>query len=209
MEGLLTTLGARIRELRFNRNFTLEQVGAETGLSISFLSMVERDKVSISVDNLEKLAHCFDIHMVNFFNTPEESPVMITRREQIAGMIESKRSNQSVVTFFSNKPDAKIEPLLITFAPGVGEVNFSKHEGEVFLYVLAGQANLISDLGDNQIINQGDLAYYVNQPHRRLANASIENPLVILSITAPPSRSLGELNEIRNGSWVIPEKNKH
>ena len=71
----MSTLGFRIRELRQYRNLTLEQVAEESGFSVSFLSMVERDKVSISVDNLEKLAHYYNVHMVHFFSGPEESPV--------------------------------------------------------------------------------------------------------------------------------------
>ena len=76
----MDTLGFRIRELRQSRNLTLEQAAADTGLSVSFLSMLERDKVSVSVDNLEKLAHYYEVHMVHFFTGPDETPVLVTRR---------------------------------------------------------------------------------------------------------------------------------
>ena len=83
-------IGNRIREVRQNRGLTLEQVAAETGLSMSFLSMLERDKVSISVDNLEKLANYYQVHMVHFFRSVDASPVLITRREEIV----NGRSNE-------------------------------------------------------------------------------------------------------------------
>jgi len=49
-------LGARLRAIRKQRKFTLADVGRETGLSVSFLSDVERGKTQPSLDTLEKLA---------------------------------------------------------------------------------------------------------------------------------------------------------
>lgn len=198
-------LGTRIRELRVNRNLTLEQVSAETGLSVSFLSMVERNKVSISVDNLEKLARFYQIHMVNFFKAPDESPVLITRRAQIMQNLTRNEPGQATLTLLANKPDAKIEPLLIIISPGKEEPHFRMHEADTLLYVLEGQAHLISENGEQLDLFQGDLAYYINFPHRRLANASLENPLAIISITAPPTSSLDDLIEARHGFRTLTE----
>ncbi len=197
----MASIGARIRDVRVNRGLTLEQVSADTGLSVSFLSMVERNKASISVDNLEKLARYFQIHIVHFFNSPEENAVMVTRREQIAQSLESARFNLAAVTLLAN---ARIEPLLITIAPGKEEPHFRQHEADTLLYVLAGEALLISETGEQITLRQGDLAYYVNYPHRRLANASGENPLVMISITAPPTSSLDDLLAARQGAWFMP-----
>ncbi len=72
---VMPNLGNRLRELRQSRGLTLEQVASETGLSVSFLSMVERDKVSISVDNLERLARYYEVHMVHFFSGPQGNSV--------------------------------------------------------------------------------------------------------------------------------------
>ena len=202
----MPNLGARIRELRQLRNLTLEQVSADTGLSVSFLSMLERDKVSISVDNLEKLAHYYQIHMVHFFNTPEESQVMITRRSDIIASMGETGSGPASVTLLANRPNARIEPLLIHIAPGQEEPHFRKHEADVLVYVLEGKARLIAENGNEIDLHQGDLAYYVNYPHRRFANASPDQPLLLIAITAPPTSSLNDLIQARQGSWVMGEE---
>lgn len=201
-------LGTRIRELRINRNLTLEQVSAETGLSVSFLSTVERNKASISAENLEKLAAYYKVQIVHFFNTPEENSVMITRREQILASMEERKIAEATVTLLANKANARIEPLLVTIAPGKEEPHFRMHEADVLLYVLSGAALLISERGDSVELHQGDLAYYVNYPHRRLANASQEQPLIIICITAPPTSSLDDLIGARQGSMVMSAKKK-
>lgn len=197
------SLGFRIRELRQNRNLTLEQVAEETGFSVSFLSMVERDKASISVDNLEKIARYYKVHMVHFFSGPESSPVLITRRAEILDSFQHKNGGPAAVTLLSNLPNARMEPLLVAIAPGQEEPHFRKHEADVLVYVLEGSARLISESGEELELNQGDLAYYINQPHRRFANASPDQPLLFIVITAPPTSSLDELIQARGGGWMM------
>jgi transcriptional regulator with XRE-family HTH domain len=202
----MPNLGSRIRELRQSRNLTLEQVASDTGLSVSFLSMLERDKVSVSVDNLEKLARYYEVHMVHFFSGPEESPVMVTRQADILKSMTKSGRSAAAVTLLANRPNARIEPLLVNIAPGKEEPHFRQHEADTLAYILDGQARLISETGEDIELNQGDLAYYVNLPHRRFANASQSQPLVLIIITAPPTSSLDDLLKARQGSWVMSEE---
>ncbi|HWQ45810.1 MAG TPA: helix-turn-helix domain-containing protein, partial [Longilinea sp.] len=202
----MPNLGYRIRELRMNRGLKLEQVAAETGLSVSFLSMLERDKVSVSVDNLEKLARYYEVHMVHFFTGPDETPVLVTKRADILKIISDPSHSPAAVTLLANRPNARIEPLLVNIAPGQEEPHFRKHEADTLVYILEGQARLIAETGEEELIEQGDLAYYVNFPHRRFANASKEKPLVLITITAPPTSSLDDLLAARKGSWVMNEE---
>ncbi len=199
-------LGARLRDLRLSRNLTLEQVAADTGFSVSFLSMLERDKVSVSVDNLEKLARYYEVHMVHFFSSPEKSPVMVTRRDEILKRINDISSSPAAVTLLVNKANARIEPLLVNIAPGREEPHFRQHEADTLVYILEGDARLISETGEELELNRGDLAYYVNSPHRRFANASQTKPLVLIITTAPPTSSLDELLQARQGSWLMSEE---
>jgi transcriptional regulator with XRE-family HTH domain len=202
----MPNLGSRLRDLRQNRNLTLEQVAADTGLSVSFISMLERDKVSVSVDNLEKLAHYYEVHMVHFFSGPEESPVMVTRRADILKRLNDTGNSPAAVTLLVNRPNARIEPLLVNIAPGREEPHFRKHEADTLAYILEGQAILISETGEEIELNQGDMAYYINLPHRRFANGSQNKPLVLITITAPPTSSLDDLLKARQGSWVMDDE---
>ncbi len=202
----MPNIGLRIRELRQQRGQTLEQVAAETGLSVSFISMLERDKVSVSVDNLEKLANYFQVHMVHFFRNEAASPVQVTRRDEIVKSLALTSKGPATVTLLSNRPDARMEPLLVAIAPGKEEPHFREHEADVLLYVLEGDATLISEAGEEIELNQGDMAYYVNVPHRRVANASKKKQLLIIVITAPPTSSLDDLIQARQGLWVMSEK---
>ena len=204
----MSNIGLRIRELRQQRGQTLEQVAAETGLSVSFLSMLERDKVSISVDNLERIARYYEVHMVHFFSGPDETPVVVTRRADILKSMNTPGSGPATVTLLANRLNARMEPLLVHVGPGHEEPHFRKHEADTLAYILEGSARLISETGEETLLEQGDLAYYVNSPHRRFANASNEQSLLFFIITAPPTSSLDELIQARQGQWVMGETNQ-
>lgn len=202
----MPNIGLRIRELRQQRGQTLEQVASETGLSVSFLSMLERDKVSVSVDNLERLANYFQVHMVHFFRGETASPVQITRREDILQSLSLTSRGPAMVTLLSNRPDARMEPLLVAIAPGKEEPHFRDHEADVLLYVLEGDALLISETGEEIKLDQGDMAYYVNVPHRRVANANKDKHLLLIAITSPQTSSLDDLVQARQNAWLMSDK---
>jgi quercetin dioxygenase-like cupin family protein len=95
----------------------------------------------------------------------------------------------------------------VQIAAGQEEPHFRQHEADTLVYVLEGQARLIAETGEETVLQQGDLAYYVNYPHRRVANASDQAPLILIIITAPPTSSLDDLIEARQGAWIMsPQK---
>lgn len=202
----MPNIGPRLRELRLSRGLTLEQVAADTGFSVSFLSMLERDKVSVSVDNLEKLARYYQVHMVYFFPLEADNQVLVTRRADILRRMAENGKSPASVTLLANRPDPRMEPLLVHVAPGREEPHFREHEADTLVYIVSGCARLVSETGEEIILEQGDVAYYVNRPHRRIINASQSEPLTLLLITAPPTSSLEELLKARQGVWVMSEQ---
>jgi transcriptional regulator with XRE-family HTH domain len=52
-------VGQRLRDLRTEHGWSLAEVSQRSGLSVSFLSSVERGTSSISVGNLFKLADAY------------------------------------------------------------------------------------------------------------------------------------------------------
>ena len=76
------TLGERIRRIRTQREFTLEKLAQGTGLTISFLSQVERDIVSPSVESLQKM-----IDQLKQGNVSKEDLEKIMQELKSAGLI--------------------------------------------------------------------------------------------------------------------------
>lgn len=57
----IDTIGGRLRWLRYQRGYSLEQVANELKVSSMTISKWERDKTSPKMENLEKLANFFQI----------------------------------------------------------------------------------------------------------------------------------------------------
>ncbi len=51
----------RVRELRKSNNLTLKNLSERTGLSVSYLSDIERGKTDPSLNTIEALSHALDI----------------------------------------------------------------------------------------------------------------------------------------------------
>ena len=58
-------LGARLREVRRGQKLTLLQVAEQTGLSVSYLSDLERGRTKPSMETLERLSSCFGLSGVD------------------------------------------------------------------------------------------------------------------------------------------------
>jgi transcriptional regulator with XRE-family HTH domain len=200
IKKIMAFIGEKLRELRMLRSLTLQQVADSTGFAVSYLSQLERDKVSISVDNLERLANFYEVHMVHFFRGTGESPVLITRRAQIIEQMESAGHGPADVTFLANRADARMEPMLVRIQPGQEEPHFRQHDADTLLYILQGQARLLAESGEAVELSTGDLAYYVNYPRRRIINTDPQNSLLFIVVTAPPTSSLDELINMRQGT---------
>lgn len=79
----MSTLGQKLRELRHHKGFKLNEVAEGADLSISFISLIERDKASISVENLLKLANYYDVRLYQIFQDIEEEDAHIVQEDQL------------------------------------------------------------------------------------------------------------------------------
>lgn len=72
-------LGKILRRLRKSQHYTLSEVSETTGLSISFLSDIERGTTRPSLDTLEKLAVCYEIKLSELLGDAGFASETITR----------------------------------------------------------------------------------------------------------------------------------
>ncbi len=68
-------LGARVRELRKARDWTLEQAAQQAGLARSTLSKIENGQMSPTYDALKKLAVGLEISVPQLFTPPSKGQV--------------------------------------------------------------------------------------------------------------------------------------
>ncbi|HEX2140872.1 MAG TPA: MerR family transcriptional regulator, partial [Candidatus Limnocylindria bacterium] len=60
--------GRRVRSLRLEQGLSLREAAARTGLSVSFLSAVERDASGVSVASLQRLTAAYGVTLLDLFS---------------------------------------------------------------------------------------------------------------------------------------------
>lgn len=71
MSELRTKFGRRLRHLRRDKDLTQEQLAEAVGISVEFLSNIERGINAPSFDTLEKLAGILNTPVPELFRFPE------------------------------------------------------------------------------------------------------------------------------------------
>lgn len=153
-------VGELIKEARNNNAMTLKDVSQETGLSIGYLSQLERGLTSVAHDTLKKIAKALHVEMSIFMEQPKvKSKAVLRSYEREILRIEGSSIIEYAMT---NMADcAEMLPKLVEILPQK-EIEDSltyPHEGEEFVYVLEGILTLQIE-ADIVDLYPGDSAHY-------------------------------------------------
>jgi len=179
-----TTLGADLRALRKSRRLTLETLGERLGVSVGWLSQVERDISTPDTATLQQFAVEFGVPMSLFFGQsrgPENEVGRIVRAgrrreigEREGGLVEALLSPDLTDDF---------EVIHSTFMPGSARKKAALRPTQEVAYLLSGQLDIW--LGDEFFaIHAGDSFRVRDQPMRW--SNPYNNPAVAIWVIAPP-----------------------
>lgn len=164
--GLATSLslGQKIRKRRRAIDKTLQQVAAEVGLSIGFLSQIERGASTPSLSSLSNIAEALGTTIADFVPAPRREGVVSREGErEVFSLGDPKRTYELMGRGF---PGAKLNACLLHRPPGhVSEVMHNAGEEE-FVYILSGSI-LYEIEGERHVLNKGDSIHFrSDRPHR-------------------------------------------
>ena len=159
-------LGQRIRARRRQLGLTLKVVSAESGLSVAYLSQMERQQANPSVTALSGLARALGVKL-SFF-VPDDMHTAVVVRGAEAPFLHLNELPYRVQTLAGRGQDLQLEPLLIELQPHF-ESPPSSHLGEEFLHVLSGQ--LVLHVGHERFeLGAGDNAQHPSTTPHAWAN---------------------------------------
>ena len=155
------TLGAQLKMLREERGYTLKQTSEISGLSIGFISQVERGQTDPSLSSLKKLARALDVKLGDLFAQDTTAHVLVKSGAGNILRIDSSVYCELLATSLSKT----MEPMIKYISPGGESGLVDPHEGEEFIWVIEGTLQLT--LGDNTyLLQKGDSVYFrSNQTH--------------------------------------------
>jgi transcriptional regulator with XRE-family HTH domain len=136
-------LAARLKQLRAEHGLSLAQLARATGISSSFLSLVEQAQSDITIGRLVRLAEFYDIELADLLNGPPTAPGDHVRilRASTEHMMHSPMEGVEVYDLAGGARWTLV-PMLSTFEPG-GSIDIDdEHEHERMVYVLDGTIEL-------------------------------------------------------------------
>lgn len=175
-------LGERVRDLRKERKWTLEQAAQKAGLARSTLSKIENGQMSPTYDALKKLAIGLEISFPQLFTPPQ--------KDQINGRMSVTKLGQGlahVTTTYEHEllGESLTKKRMLPYRARIRARNIDefggwvRHDGEEFLYVLTGVVKLYTEFYEPVEMRRGDSAYYDASMGHNVISISEEDATIL------------------------------
>ncbi len=179
-------IGTRMRELRKAKGMTLKQLAEQTGLSVGYLSQLERQDADPSVRALNMIGKALGVGINWFFPDPDD-----TNNPEVEIVVRADKRRS--LKFESGVRDELISPnlsgdlelILTTFAPhsNSGEDLYS-HKGEEGGYVVCGTLELTVD-EMVMTLTAGDAFHFKSSRPHKYANPTDTETKIVWAMTPP------------------------
>jgi transcriptional regulator with XRE-family HTH domain/KaiC/GvpD/RAD55 family RecA-like ATPase len=186
-------LGDKIRTLRKKIGMTQKELAEQVGLTPSFISQLEKNLISPSLDSLLKLSEKLNTQPVYFLTDGESGPlqkmVIKSGERQDIQLPALRGTDMKLQLLVSDVLNRRMEPYLLTMKEGASiDGHFYGHKGDEFAYVIEGELEVeIQD--EKQLVRQGDSLYIASTFPSKWANKG-KGDAVILWVLSPPRTGL-------------------
>ncbi len=186
LQAQLSSFGARLKELRRRRGWTLQAVAARSGLSRAFLSRLESGGRHASIAAALTLSRIFDVSLASLFESPAaESPCVIVRASEA---VEKTANGLKYAPLSFAGRLFNLQPLRVRVSLSRRGNEHYHHDGEEWVYVLSGGLTL-SLAGKTYDLEPGDAAHFDSRlPHRFIARGRRDAVLLVVAapVLSPP-----------------------
>jgi transcriptional regulator with XRE-family HTH domain len=173
--------GQRFRRLRTRRGLSLAQVARATGVSVGFLSALERGQMRSSVATLRRIARFYRTNILSFFEAAEENPRLVRPAQR--KILETTPGVRMELLAWGH---TAMEPHLFRVRPGGGSGESYAHDGEEFLHVLRGDFEIWLNSGEHYRLKPGDSLYFESSTPHRWKNPG-RSETWLLWVNTPPT----------------------
>lgn len=182
-EMTLDDVGRILRELRGKQGSSLAVVAQATGLSQSFISLVEAGKSDISFGRLLRLIQHYGVRLADVIAEPESQSADVVRPEDRLHV----SSRTEGIDMYLLTPDTRRElmALLVTYQGSGKTAEFTSHPGEEFIFVLDGTIEVTLEGSSPLVLDAGDSVHFSAERPHLIANTGTREAKMLAAITPP------------------------
>src|SRR5258708_27194331 len=184
VEQFLGTLGTRLKSLRGQHGWTLEQLSKLTKLSEPYLSRLEGGTRQPSLAALITLGQVYNIPIRTLLDAGDQQS---SRCNVIRAGSSSPRSANGLRYRAISGGGAltNLQAIAIEIPPNRHYEKFNQHDGEEWLYVLSGQVQLVFESEQHLLETRAAAHFDARSPLRLAAEAKLSAEILLVSAVAP------------------------
>jgi transcriptional regulator with XRE-family HTH domain len=178
-EALASAIGARVRQERQSRHWTLDQLSVAAGVSRRSVVNVEQGVANPSVGTLLRISDALGVGLPALVEPPRPTQLKVTRNGEGAALWSSESGGRGVLVAGTEPPDV-VELWDWTLGPGDRHTNEAHAAGtRELLQVLRGAITI--EVGDRSVslavgdavAFPGDVEHSYANPHSKPARFSL------------------------------------
>lgn len=174
-------IGRKLKSMRLSAELTQSELAARAQLTKGFISQVENDNVSISLESLNDILEALGVSLVEFFSDQNKRQVVFAPESRVPAPGHGASVYEFLVPGSSN---SEMNPMFVTLEPGEAFDEEEPHTGEEFGYVLSGSLTVRLANKRHKASRNSCFYFEANQPHQLLNTGS--KPVSFVWVTAPP-----------------------
>lgn len=172
-------IGQRLKDLRKEKGLTQEELSERTDLTKGYVSQLENNISSPSLDTLMDLLEVLGCTPSEFFDEKSNIQQVIYHKEDTTEFIDEEMG-YTLRWLVPASNENEMEPVKITFEKDGEFKEFDPSSAETFGYVLAGSVEV--RLGDEIFIAQKgeSFYYYCTEAHQIINHQSSKSELLLV-----------------------------
>jgi len=180
----MAMVGAKLKALRARRGLGMRELAARSGVSHSAISLIERERMSPSVDTLGAILGALGTTLSSFFADLESGLPSrpFYRAEELVEIGRADRVSYRLVGM--DHPNRRMLMLAERYAPGAATEPSLAHRAEEAGIVTRGAVEVT--VGDHvAVLRAGDAYYFDSERPHRFRNVDPGVSEIVSAITPP------------------------
>ena len=185
---------------------TLQELGKASGVSVGYLSQVERGNATPTLGTLSQIAAALNVGVDYFISTPKTAQSLT--RQGGRAQFSISGSSISYEQIGADSPGHEMTSYILHVPPGYKSERIS-HEGEEIIYILQGSIVQVVD-GQEYTMTAGDSLHYLGTSPHSWAN-NTDEPAQIFWVGRMQYDKSGKIDQISTTSQdtlITPSKSK-
>ncbi|MFH1699577.1 MAG: XRE family transcriptional regulator [Candidatus Zixiibacteriota bacterium] len=169
-------IGQKIKDLRLAAELTQAELADRAQLTKGFISQIENNQTSISLDSMIDILDALGLTISEFFAEEDEEDRITFSRDDRVSMPD--RGGESFEMLVPGSTNMLMDPIRVTLDEGQSLALQEPHYGEEFGYVLTGQLTIIYGKRTYRVKKGGCFYYSAHKKHQIINKGKVSSTFI-------------------------------